>query len=72
MFHWDSNVQLGGYILKINDLKLTVMHVVENTVSIFFNDISKIPIVNQMIPDQKEKYNIFGYGIYHKPHSIFK
>ena len=48
------------------------MRGVEHTVSLFFNDISKIPIVNQMISAHKMIYNIFGSGIYHKPHSIFK
>ena len=51
---------------------LTVMSGVEHTVSLLFNDVSKIPIVNQMISSHKMIYNIFGSGIYHKPHSIFK
>ena len=38
----------------------------------FFNDVSKIPVVNQMITAHKEIYNLFGSGIYHIPHSIFK
>ena len=33
---------------------------------------SKIPVVNQMIRAHKEIYNLFGSGIYHKPHSILK
>ena len=45
---------------------------VEHTLSLFFNDVSKIPILNQMISSHKMIYNIFGCGIYHKPHSIFK
>ena len=48
------------------------MHGVEHTVSLFFNDVSKILIVNQMISAHKMIYNIFGSGIYYKPHSIFK
>ena len=48
------------------------MRGVEHTVSIFFNDVSKIPVVNQMITDHKAVYNLFGSGIYHKPHSVFK
>ena len=34
------------------------------------NDVSKIPVFNQMIRAHKEIYNLFGSGIYHKPHSI--
>ena len=48
------------------------MRGVEHTVSLFYNDVSKIPVVNQMITAHKAIYNFFGSGIYHKPHSIFK
>ena len=53
MFDGASNVQLGGKLLKVHYPKLTVMRGVEHTVSLFFNDVSKIPIVNQMISAQK-------------------
>ena len=72
MFDGASNVQLGGKRLKVHYPKLTVMRGVEHTVSLFFNGVSNIPTVNQMIYDHKMVYNIFGSGIYHKPHSIFK
>ena len=65
-------MQFGGKLLKVNYPKLIVMRGVEHTVSLFFNDVSKIPIVNQIITAHKMIYNIFGSGIYHKPHSIFK
>ena len=39
---------------------------------VFFNDVSKITIVNQMISSHKMIYNVFDYGIYHKPLSKFK
>ena len=41
-------------------------------VLLFFNDVSNIPIVNQMISAHKIIYNICGSGIHHKPHPIFK
>ena len=44
----------------------------EHAVSLFFNDVSEIPVLNQMITDHKAIYNLFGSGIYHKPHYIFK
>ena len=72
MFDGASNVQLGGNVLKVHHPKLTFMRGVEHTVFLFFNDVSKIPIVNQMISAHRMIYNIFGFGIYHKPHSIFK
>ena len=48
------------------------MHGFEHTVSLFFNDVSKIPFVNKMITAHKAIYKLFGSSIYHKPHSIFK
>ena len=72
MFDWDSNVLLGGENLIINYPKLTVIHGYEHTVSLFFDDFSKIPILNQIIIAHKAVYNLFGSGIYHKPHYIFK
>ena len=65
-------MQLGGKLLKVHYPKLAVMRRVEHTVSLFFNDFSKISILNQIISAHKMIYNIFGSGIYHKPHSIFK
>ena len=65
------NVQLVGRILKVNYPNLTFIRGVEDTVSLFFNDVSKIPI-DQMIYSHKMIYNIFGSCIYRKPHSIFK
>ena len=65
-------MQLAGRILKTHYPKLTVMCGVDQIVLLFFNNVSKIPIVNQMISSHKMIYNIFGSSIYHKPHSIFK
>ena len=72
MFDGASNVHLAGELLKIHYPKITVMRGVEHTVSLFFNDVSKIPVVNQTITAHKAIYKLFGSGIYHKPHSIFK
>ena len=67
-----SNVQLAGELFQIRYTKITVMREVEHTVSLFFNDVSKIPFVYQMSSAHKAIYNLFGPGIYHKPHFIFK
>ena len=72
MFDGASNVQLWGKLLKFHYPKWTVMGAVEHKLSLFFNDVSKIPIVHQGIASHKTVYNIFGSGIYQKPHSIFK
>ena len=49
MFDGASNVQLGGEILKSCYPNITVMREIEHAVYLFFNDISKIPVVNQII-----------------------
>ena len=49
MFYGASNVQLGGELLKFYYPKLTVMRGSEDNASTFFNNISKMPILNQMI-----------------------
>ena len=72
MFDGALNVQIEGILLKVHYPKLTFMCVVEHKVSLFFNDVSNILIVNQMIYAHNMIYNIFDSGIYHKPHSIFK
>ena len=72
MFDGASNVQLAGELLKIHYPNISVMRGVEHTIYLFINDVSKIPVVNQMITDHKEIYSLFGSGIYHKPHYIFK
>ena len=72
MFDGASNVQLCGELLKIRYSKLTVMRGVENTVSLFLNDFSKIPVLDHMITAHKAIYNLLGSGIYHKHHSILK
>ena len=49
MFDGASNVQLAGRSLEVHYPKLTVMRGVEHTVSLFFNDVSKIPILNKIL-----------------------
>ena len=63
VFDGASNVQLSGELLKIHYPKISVMSGVEYTVSLFFNYVSKIPVVNQMIKAHKTIYNLFGSGI---------
>ena len=72
MFDGASNLQLGGKVLELKYPKLTVMLGIEHNFSLYFNDVSKIPIVHQMIASHKIIYISFGSVIYHNPHSIFK
>ena len=52
MFDGASNVQLAGKLLKIHYPKVSVMRGVEHIVSLFFNNFSERPGLNQMITDQ--------------------
>ena len=72
MFDGDSNVQLDSQLLNIHYPKISVMRGVEHNVYLFLNDVSKIPVVNQIITAHKAIYNLFDSVIYHKPHSILK
>ena len=65
-------MQLAGRLLKVHYPKWIVIRVVEHIELLFFNDFSKIPIVNQMVSAHKMICIIFGSGIYHKPHFILK
>ena len=53
MFDGASNIQLAGELLKIYYPNISVMRGVEDTVSLFFNDVSKISAVNQVITAHK-------------------
>ena len=64
IFDGDSNEQLGWDILRIHYPKFTLMCGVEHTVSLFFSDVSKIAIVNQIILSHEKIYNLFGSGIF--------
>ena len=60
MFDGASNVQLSGRLLKVHYPKLTVLRAVAQTVPLFCNHVSKVPIVNQMIYAHNMIYNVFG------------
>ena len=51
-------MQIGVKVLKVHYPKLIVIRGVEHTVPLFFNDVSKIPIVNQMISAHNMIYNV--------------
>ena len=61
MFYGASNVQLVGKLFKIHYPKISVMHGVEQTVSLFFKNVSKIPVVNQMITAHKAIYKLIWF-----------
>ena len=53
MFDESSNVHLAGALLKNHHPNISVLRGVEHAVSLFFNDVSKNPVVNQMITAHK-------------------
>ena len=63
-------MQLRGNILKIKYPKVTVLRGVKHNVSLLFNDVLKIPIVNQIIRYHKEIYNLVQYIIYNNSQYI--
>ena len=71
MFDGSLNVQLAGRLLKVHYPKLTFMRGVEQIVLLFFNDVYKITILNQVISAQNMIYIIFGSGVHNKTHYIF-
>ena len=48
------------------------MRGVEHTVSLFFNNVSKIPVMNHVITAHNAIYNVFGSDKYYKSHYILK
>ena len=64
---WSFKCSTWRLILKTNNSKLTIKRRVKQNVSLFFNYVSKITTANQIITAHKAIYNIFGFGIYHKP-----
>ena len=57
IFDGVTNVKLVGSLLNMHYPKLIVMRGVEHTVSLLFNDVSKIPVVNKMISAHKIIHN---------------
>ena len=72
MFDGALNVHLGGEHLKVHYPNISVMCGVEHNTYLFFDDVTKIPVVNHMITYHEAIYNLFGSVIYHKPYYIFK
>ena len=72
MFGGASNVKLGGELPKTYYPNISVMRGVEHNVSLFFNDFSKIPVMNHMITAHKAIYNVFVSDKYYKHHYILK
>ena len=56
MFDWVTNTQIGGELMNFHYQILNVIRGVEHTVSLFFKDVSKVPIVNQIITSHKKIY----------------
>ena len=55
IFDGASYLQLRGSQFKFHYPKLNIMHGVEHNFSPLFDDVSKLPIVNQMIKSHKAK-----------------
>ncbi len=69
-FDGASNVQKAGHILCAKYPRVTCLHGAEHVVSLFFDDISKIPAIKLLINFYKKVYGLFGSGVHHAPHDL--
>jgi hypothetical protein len=69
-FDGASNVQKAGQILCAKYPRVTCLHGAEHVVSLFFDDISKLPAIKSLINFYKKVYGLFGSGAHHAPHAI--
>ncbi len=69
-FDGATNVQKAGRILCAKYPRATCLHGSEHVVSLFFNDISKIPAIKSLIHFYKKVYGLFGSGSCHAPHAM--
>ena len=71
-FDGASDVGLAGRIIEARFPKCTAMHGAEHVVSLFFSDLAKIPLINDVIKIyQQHLYAFFGSGARHKEHGMF-
>jgi len=66
------NVQKAGLLLTIPYPGITVLNGIEHCVALFFKDLSKFPVVKDVIYRRNRMYMVFGSGIYHSSHATFK
>jgi len=71
LFDGASNVQLAGNILNAHFPRISVVHGAEHAMSLFFNDLFKIPELQVFIKISRLVYKFFGSGSMHAPYAIF-
>jgi hypothetical protein len=71
LFDGAANMQKAGRVLATKYKRLTVLHGAEHVMSLFFNDIFKIPEIRIFMKICKIIYKHFGSGSMHGPYSIF-
>ena len=71
-FDSSGNFYKMGRVVEDNYTIVSVLHVVEHFVTLFFMCISNIDNVSSLIIRYKLWYNIFGSGAIHVVHIIFK
>ena len=59
-FDGASNVQSGGKVLLVYFPRITSLHGVEHRVSLFFQDLSKLALVQNLIVKYHRVYVMFG------------
>jgi len=71
LFDGASNVQLAGQILSAHYPRISVVHGAEHVMSLFFNDLFKIPELQVFVKISRFVYKFFGSGSMHAPYAIF-
>jgi hypothetical protein len=71
-FDGAANVQKAGRILQAHYPRIVLTHGAEHVLSLFFQDVFKLPILSVLSKIVKKTYVLFGSGAMHGPYAIFQ
>ena len=72
LFDGASNVQKAGEILAAKFPQITVIHGAEHVISLFYDDVFKIPEFLLLKKFNRMLYKFFGSGSMHLPYALFQ
>jgi hypothetical protein len=72
IFDGASNVQKAGQVIQAKYPQVSVLHGIEHCISLFFSDVTKLPVVNAIIENYRCVYRVFGSGSMHSPYAMFR
>jgi hypothetical protein len=71
-FDGAANVQKAGRILQAHYPRIVLTHGAEHVMSLFFQDVFKLPILCALSKIVKKTYILFGSGAMHAPYALFQ